>query len=263
MAVPTFQSQVYVEYSETSAVTDVSSVITAVRTHLVTNIGWTEPSANLFKSPVDAYGRWFDILLTRDAASTLEMRLRDASGVTICTREAQIDTAGTVVRIYASEFYCFIEFDRPSSTDEHLFAGMLDQSPDTQAAHNVYTYGNGTRTSAGSADGQFSTAGYYFMLDNGSASVTTRARHSMDSGSAGVPQLTGSGAYLYFPVKLRAQIAGAAQRWAGQMYGAYFCDSSLAFQTEKTIPIDDSTTKTFKVTSLATATNSRLMMRKS
>lgn len=262
MTIPAFQSLTDVEYSETLSVTDVSSVITQARTHLVTNAGWTEPSANLFKSPVDATGRWYDILMTRDAASTLEWRVRNSAGTTVCTREAQIDVAGTTVRIYASEYYCFIEFDRPTGTDEHLGSGMLDQSPDAQNAHDVYVYANGTRTSAGSADGQFGSWAYWFMIDNGTASAVIRARSFSNYAGNAVIQQTGASAYLYQPAKLSAAIGGANHKWAGQMYGAYVCDSNLAFQVDKTIPIDDSTTKTFRVVSLASNGSSRLMLRK-
>ena len=51
-----------------------------------TTPAWTNPSAGLYKSPVDAVGRFFDVLLTRVTQQKLEWRVRDYLADTICTR---------------------------------------------------------------------------------------------------------------------------------------------------------------------------------
>src|SRR5512147_433054 len=86
MGVPAFLNSSY-RYFCRVGVSDVQQIIDDFQTEVLANgPPWTNPSAGLYKSPVDADGRWMDILLTKISASKLEMRLRDQLGQTICTR---------------------------------------------------------------------------------------------------------------------------------------------------------------------------------
>ena len=95
MSVPVFLASSY-RYLEL-AVTDVSDIIVAFRTEAVVNgvPPWTEPSAALFKSPVDGLGRFHDVLLTRIAANNLECRVRDQLANIVTTLRMEIDGTGS------------------------------------------------------------------------------------------------------------------------------------------------------------------------
>ena len=134
MSVPTFLSTSH-RYLRTNGVTDVDTIITDVRSECVTNgsPAWTEPNTALFKSPIDASGRWFDVLLTRISATSLEMRVRDKNAVTVCTRRMYIDAGGTDIQYCTGEMHFAIVSLR--SPAEFLIAGMIDMTPESQTVH--------------------------------------------------------------------------------------------------------------------------------
>ena len=79
MAAPAFLSSSFA-YFERQGVSDVQTIMDdidhQVKNH--TTPAWTNPSAGLYKSPVDAVGRFFDVLLTRVTQQKLEWRVRDS-----------------------------------------------------------------------------------------------------------------------------------------------------------------------------------------
>jgi len=194
-------------------------IISTLRAMLVTTLGWSEPSSDLFKTPVDASGRFMDILCTRISASTIEFRLRDQNAVTICTRRITIDTSpGCDVFIHGSIYSVYIETLR--AIPEVFRAHIVDPSPDLKSDHARYVCGSGYLTTAGTNDGNGDSLGDLFMLDAGATAVKDRIRRTVDSGfgyhlQRESPVRTKS---LFLPIFINVAIAGPVQRWAGRLY---------------------------------------------
>ncbi len=247
-------------YKETIGVTDVATVITDFRAETVTSgsPAWTEPSSNLFKSPTDADGRFFDVLLTRVDATTLEWRVRDQNAATICTRRIQIDAAGTTIRIYSGQYHAWVDALR--ATPEELWAGILDLSPLAQSAHSNYVYGNGRRTTANTVDGSGSNYDQAFMLDNGTAAIAVRVCRLACNLSTNVQQGPG-GEDIFSSAEVLANMSGTVRR-VGRYYQAFEVDGAKAAGAELDAPIDSGVTGTFKVVGNAANSGVRLCLRK-
>lgn len=257
------------EYHQIGPLTDVETggvgIISSLRTYLVTNQGWTEPTTNLFKSPPDSFGRFYDLLFTRIAAGNLEIRMRDDRAHTLFTKRIQIDVAGTSVRIWAGKFFCRVESLR--ATSEVLWTEFIDESPDPLGSHVDVVLGNAYRTSADSADGNGSTIMYGIMWETDVAAAAQRNDRgyggSVDTAGAGVTMIYGDGSLYYGEVGVAQFASGSYFRQVGRLFHAMLCDSNIAFATEKTLPVDGNNTATFKVVGLGTLVTSRLMYRKS
>lgn len=261
MTVPNFLASSF-RFLEIAAVTDVATIISSFRSETVT-LGspvWTEPSTALFKSPVDANGRFLDVLLTSVSATNLEVRVRDQNGLTIYTRRMQIDALGNTVRIYSGQFHFCIESVR--ATSELAWGGILDKSPESQVSSSVYVFGSAYRTTADTVDGNGSTTWTQFMLENGSPAARNRVynRGTILTGSV-VEPVSASGSFLFYPADMATQ-PGTTLQFGGRAYQAYLLDSSFSPGSEVLIPIDDSSTGTFKVLGLATSNNVRVALRK-
>jgi len=262
MTVPTFLGTTF-RYKSTAGVTDVATIITTFRDEVLNQLPvgsrWTEPSADLFKSVVDADGRFFDVLLTRVDVDTLEIRVRNPSAVTIATRRVDIDGAGTEVRIYSGPYHADIESVR--ATPESAGGGLMDLSPESQISHSNYVYAYGYRDNAGAIANQTNRS--WFILDNGVAAVFTRLIGQLDASGIAQPLRSGNGANIFRPAELFAAMSGA-NRIVGRMFQRYMCDSGLALGTEHVVPIDDATTATFKVLGRpdANAADARIAVRK-
>lgn len=260
MTIPNFLASPY-RYLETTGVTAMSSVITQIRSELVTNGGWTEPTSKTFKSPVDPDGRFFTVTFLDEAANEMEVTVKNQFGIDVITRrEFFLDVGGTTIRIWSSPYYIFIESD--AASDYFAMAGMLDLSPEGQTSHQSYVYANASATSVGGADNNFDRWYKIYMIDNGSAGMVERAISYAKSDGTTSTLTTGSGGELYKPVELIAAIGGSANRWAGRMFQAILGDSSITAGQSRTIPIDDSTTGTFRATNIGIGSHvGRLMIR--
>ena len=84
MAVPSYLNTGF-RYFERMGVSDVQQIIDDVEDEVMASTGlgdvawapWTNPSAGLYKSPVDAWNRFMDVLFTRVTQQKLEMRQRN------------------------------------------------------------------------------------------------------------------------------------------------------------------------------------------
>jgi len=240
--------------------TDYNTFLTNISTELVTNRGWTNPSSNLYQCPADSGGRWIDILFTRITATDLECRVRDQLGRTLCTRRIQIAVAGTNVNYYTGKFYCIIE---SLQTTSEIFQAMITEpSPDGESDMAFCSaLGTGYRTTADVVDGIGDQPGEYFGWEDTAAANRQRLQTSVDTGNVAIPFILVSGNLMYEPVVVDNLVAGVA-RWIGQLYQSVICDSSIAFQADKTVMIDDAVSATFRVIGLATINTNRMMVRK-
>ncbi len=238
---------------------DVADIITAVRAELLTrNIpAWTEPSANLFKSPVDAAGRWHDVMLTRIDQQTLEFRVRDQLGRTICTRRFQTGTAPFLCNIYSGQFHLIIENVSPGG-NAALYSGILDQSPDAQGSHAAYVYGGGWLSATNTNDG-YSSVSRCFMYDYGGAAYNDRIAVYGNSGTTAC-MYNQNGGRIYRPVETYVKYDSYNYRVAGRRYQQLLCTSELWQFTRMAVPIDN-VSGLFQVTCIPANWGYRIMCR--
>lgn len=259
MATPAFLASTF-RYLSVAGVTDWAVFIAGSLNTELLAAGWTSMGGGVYKSPVDAAGRWFDVLFVATTATRLQFRVRNDSGVTICDREIQIDAGGTEVRIYSGSHHLVIDSWR--ATPETAIAGLIDESPDIQTAHPNYTFGCGFRTTAGTNDNLGAQWTDFFALDSGVAAAVERAIGDI-AGSGGTPlAITPTGAYIFKPCEMMATMGGGLVQ-IGRAYQCYVGDSTLALGAEVTVPIDVGTSAVFKVLGRAADIGRVLLCRKS
>ena len=246
-------------FRQTIGITSTATMVTDFRAVAVTSAGWSEPSTKLFKSPVDADGRFCDVLLTETSTTRLGWRVRDQNAVTICDREIVI--SGTVtVDYYAGQHFAGIVNITGS---EYGFAFMLSEEPESQVAHANYTVGNATRTTASASDGLADT-GELFALDNGAAAQASRIIEHRATSNTDIPLKNRSGALRFIPIISQSLFDATNRRVDGALYNAVLCDSaSFSFADIVTLSIGNAgETGDFKCIPTATINGLRQMWRK-
>lgn len=271
MSIPAYlDSSVYPfsYYETTTLLTDVETggvgVISQMRSMLVGgSLNWTEPSTALFKTPVDAAGRFLDVLVTRISSTVVEWRVRNAAAATICTRRANLGLGG--MRIYASSAHVLVEFlfTDPNGS-ENLSANVLDMAPDANTDHVLYVIGAGYRNTAGTQDSSGNIPGRYFAINNGSATAVDYGGYYNQSSAANVIEhISPDGRWHFREIKCAISFAGAI-RWAGRQTHTLISSTVFNGGNERKIYIDTNTVATYKAIGLAlAATNIRQFMRKS
>jgi len=270
MTIPRYLDQAVYPFSSVTVLglTDVESggvgIISSMRSLLVGgSLNWTEPSTALFKTPVDAAGRFLDILVTRISATVIEWRVRDQAAVTICTRRFNLGTGALF--IHGSTVGCYAEFVQTAqNAAENGRAFVLDVAPDQNADVSIYVVGNGFRNNAGTNDNQGDCYGEYFAVDNGTPTSRNRCfLFNMVQGTS-VTHFTASGKWLFREQALAINFA-ATQKWAGRPAHVLFCSSIFNGGDERDVYIDTNTTGRFRASSSAAVQQStiREMMRKS
>lgn len=255
---PAFATSFYADQSV--GVTDVATILTKLSAILPAQTpAWVESPAGTFKSPVDAVGRFFKIVVSRISATRLQWKVVDQNGVTVCDRAIDIDAGGTTINYWTGEAHAFIQSER--ATPEPAWAGLIDETPYAQNAVNVYVFGNAYRNSAGTQDGAFVTTGTSFMIDNGTAGNQSRLRSWFAYGVASLTLVDGTGALDFFPHDMCVNLSGT-YRFIGRAFQSWVCDSSIAVGTTKQVKIGSAgELGTFRVVSLGANTNMRTMVR--
>ena len=257
MAVPLFLSGNVAEQVPT-AVSDVQDIIDDFLT-LATGLtpAWTDGGGGLVTSPVDGDGRFFDLLFTRIAAANLEVRVRDDTGTTICTRRMQIISGPQNFWISLSAFHCWMEIQ--NATPEAIGAGLLDLSPDAQTSHTQYVWGRGSRTVADALDGDGNQNSDFFMIDNGTPDSAGRVvGKNLNQDVQVMATVTGGGSDMWLAMDLGANFSGN-ERYAGRCFNMLY--GTVSFVT-RTLPIGDSAeTATFRGTGVLALNGSRIAFR--
>lgn len=244
-------------YLESAPITDVADIVTTFRAQ-VTGLStpWTDQGGGLFKSPVDAAGRWFDVLLTKIAATSIECRVRDNAGATVCTVRMQVDgSPGNIVRYFYGTHYFHIEVIRSGAGgQEWLKGGMLDLSPEAQNIHNHWCYGDGSRRTS-DAKQDFDGGAYFFALDD--ATYTRNMRFPISgTGTGGLSypcplHSPGGGAMFMaasvYAVPTGAPYGGGAGALAGRLYQHVLCPTDAPHGAKFKIPVDANERHWFKV----------------
>ena len=251
-------SYCYKSYSIASG--DVADVITSIRAELLArnNPAWTEPSGNLFKSPVDAAGRYLDMLFTRIDQGTLEMRVRDQLARTICTRRIQPGTSPFVINIFSGQFHFILDAMNPAGANTSLYAGILDQTPDAQGSNPLYVYGGGYLSNTNTNDG-YSSVSRFFMYDSSGAAWADRAPVYGSSYSQAC-LYNQNGAKIYKPAETYVQTATSVFKVVGRKYQQLYCTSDLNQMARVTVPLDNMS-GLFQVTCISAALGMRLACR--
>jgi hypothetical protein len=272
MTIPNFLSDTVNQpgdYSE--SLSDVATIITTARTKLVTNGTWTEPSTALFKTPSDAGGLWFDVLLTAIDTDTLECRVRDKDANVVMTRRIDINAGATTVDYYWGNFHLVIVSRR--ATAEVFQAFLIDPTALADQASGVpnRVLSAAYRSTAGTVDSHSINSGNYWAWDNGAASQWYRAEYRGNDGN-GVSStslvnrgvITSSGRLMNIPLNIYVNQAGT-RRMTGALPCCLLVDKDQAFFTVRNGPLDGATTRKFIVLPLDTTTATtaqRVMIRK-
>lgn len=264
MAPPIFLSSSFA-YFNRQGVSDAQAIIDDIDTRLLAhNPAWTKPSAGLYKSPVDAANRFFDVLLTKINAQKLEMRVRDYNSVTLCTRRINAPATNLWdVHLLYGENHLEIWVNTGTTAPEFLSAGLLDCSPDAQNSHTHNVYGNGARTTLDAVYSYISIA-YAAMVDNVTVNDNSQRTQGYNPASYGDQcLLTMNGSRMYREAAYYALPTGDAAnfRLAGRRYHTFVTDAGLAPFARVTVPIDFGVAATFMVSPQPLYMSSRFCMR--
>lgn len=261
MTVPSFlQSSFF--FNQDFNVTDVSTIITSLTTILTTQTpAWTSPSAGVFKSPVDAAGRFMTITLVATTALRLSWVVTDQNNVVVCSREIDIDgTPGDTVNYYSGQYHLYVETLR-GGTPEWAGAFMIDPDPYALNSLQNYVMGNAFRSAGGSVDGQASQFDQWFMLENGVSTVRNRCRGwTVDTSNTVIGLNDFQGNIQVFPQNI-AGVPSVNTVWLGNSYQTYVTASSVSYGTTKQVAVDNSTLAFFRVTVAGSDQAMRLMIR--
>ncbi len=248
MAIPAFLNSSY-RFFERVGVSDVQTIMDDFAAEVLANDPpWTNPSGTLYKSPVDAAGRFFDVLLTRATQYQLEWRVRDQNAAVICTRRIVIPSVNSsLVRIFTGQFHAIVDVDTVTTSWEALVAGIVDLSPAAQSAHARYVYGGGSRDIA------TSRAWYWWpdlaMIDDATPTLATRCTTFNPAGTANLGKLLASGLRVHRPVELWAKPVGLGSqfRYAGRAYQQIIVGENYPWAEGLiTLPIDAGVVGTFR-----------------
>ncbi len=219
MAIPAFLNSSW-SFKKLEGVIDVQTVINEIADQLLNcnTPAWTDQGGGLYKSPVDAAGRFFDLLFTRINAQKIEMRVRDGAGVGVAWRR-MINLPSTnfwTVRIYTGQNHFMADLDAKVGC-QYLLAGILDPAPMALAAHTHYCFGNGSYTNTDSTTG--ASFSYSTMIDDVTPGIVQRvSAHGYRYGNKYIYKTLG-GKLVHYPYEMWARPTGNANfKYAGRAY---------------------------------------------
>lgn len=204
MALPEYLDDPF-KYSSLDGVTDVADIITEFRAVALseTSPTWTEPSTGLFRTPTDAAGRWFDILLTATSATILTVRMRDSAGTTVREGRIYIEAGGSKTHIVVgAHFYDILT--ELTAGHEYATGGVFDMYPESQGSLSVpyQHYGKTFRSTSGTAESSYS--GFYAYIwgtsSYGNRMAFWATNMNRNTGSSIMLVSPYSGANLYFQI---------------------------------------------------------------
>ncbi|MBZ5497699.1 MAG: hypothetical protein LAP85_14955 [Acidobacteriia bacterium] len=257
MSVPAFLNSSY-RYFFRRGVSDVQTIMDDFATETAA-AHWSNPSTTLYKSPVDSDGRWFDVLLTRIAATKLEWRVRDQYGTTLCTRRMQI-AGSCIAHILLGEYHAHISADSGVGW-EYVHAGVLDQTPEPQATNTRYVFGNGSRSNTDTFDSSNPWT-YAGMIDNATASLANRATQYASNQSYTI-NWTAGGNRIVRPWGMWARALGEVSnaKFHGRAYQCVMVPADISYGAKVTLPIDVGQSGLFLVSGIASYAGAKIAIR--
>jgi len=253
MSTPRFLDLDYAPMNDVSSlpgIVDVQDIIDALPTLLVTNLGYTNPSGNLFVSPVDTWGRSFQIDFTRIDDETLEFAIKNGAGTTQLTRRIKISNGGTNVEIYSGYYHLCIVSHHPSDTvyDEHCEVYIVETSPDEPSDIPTYLIFGGYRNGSSSIDGAYSYY-HWYLGGNDPTGVSVAHRTFFHGNGAGTPfdWISAAGTYLMSDPIVWHNYAVVGNRWIGRLPHHFSVSRALTMGTTIQVPISDTEQTNFYV----------------
>jgi hypothetical protein len=145
---------------------------------------------------------------------------------------------------------------------ESLAAGILDQTPETQASNSRYVYGGGLRNAAESIDSYYSTV-RWFMVDNATAGSVERVTFYGPTTAYSMGLMTMNGTRLLRPVGMWTKPQGDASyyKFHGRRYQALLVEDSLPAGARITVPIDIGLSALFQVTAIPSSGSAKIALR--
>jgi hypothetical protein len=211
--------------------------------------GWTAWTSlgggEYLSSGVDA--PQFKVLLTRDSAQRLSMRVRGMNDVTIGTRGLQIpSTNKSTARIFAGDGHLCIDVMTWSTSGEFVWCGSLDVSPDRTDFIGINTvWAGGSRRTTDWVRDNYDNWDYAFMQDGDDTPYgTTRGGQYRVAGGGSAGKRMLSGAFVYRPRELWAKVRGdtgtyGVQHWIGRCWQITIVGDGLFVAGSKFyVPID-------------------------
>jgi hypothetical protein len=261
MGVPAFLSSSF-RFLPRVNVSDVQTIMDDFANEVAAN-GWTNPSANLYKSPPNTAGQWFDVLLTRVTQNKLEIKVRDFNGVTVSQRRIYATTANTwQTNVYVGQFHYMIDVYQMSNAPLFANGGLLDVSPEAMGVHTHVVWGN---ASSNTSDGyDYNTWDYAQMVDNVTGNAIPVQRASSFANVAGNygARYTTNGSRLFKPREFFCYPTGQTYyRWAGRCHQMLICSDDLGFGAVVTVPISENQTGKFKVAAVPAAYGGKILVR--
>jgi hypothetical protein len=264
MAVPEFLNCSY-RYFQRASVTDVQTIINDLYTELVTNGGWTctqggsGQTPTTFLSPARSDGVSFNAQLTRDSATRLSWVVKDQFGLQINNQtntKQDIDAGGTTVNLFTSPFYICVDSAR--ATPECFACGILSHDPDTPNIPRAFYWSTqGPRATGGS----LATQQWYAVF----ATRVSSQLYSTQNTCPYMGPITGANCFQLMTGEVRTgpwEIMDENGSLQGRIYQGLCTDALLAYGTDIVVPIDGSTTGTFRVIGLSAVGGMRAALRK-
>ncbi len=149
------------------------------------------------------------------------------------------------------------------ATPEIVWTGLLDCSPSAISDVENRIFGNAYRNNADGVDASGGTTAFTWRFDSGTSAVISCLQYTNVDIPGNVRDLsTGASTLLYRDFLLFITQSGL-RRYTGRAYHALAIHSSIAFATDKTVPIDEAgNTGVFRCIGLATITGTRTALRK-
>lgn len=268
MSAPSFLATDFA-FSALSGVTDVQTIMDALATMLTATLSntptamfpsgqrWTALGGGVYKSPVDAAGRFMTLTLVRTTIVRLRWTVADPGG-TIRDGEVDIAAGGSQVEIYGGPGHAMVQCNNAGSW-EIARAFMTDPTPEPLASASVYVYASTWRdTGGGIQGGSFVTGAFRFYGGTLSSAVvfnyTLWARPQMPAQDTANTHLrTQAGSDIATPFFAACPRANGEDNWlvGGRFFQAVVVDGNNAAGSDLTIPIDTGVTGIFRVTRFA------------
>lgn len=234
-------------YSYSSTVCTSSADLQAAIAAAMIAAGWSNPSANTYKSP-DA-NRWVQVVFSQPAADKLEIDMTEYLGrVAVDGRVGTVSNPSTW-KVHVNTFG-FMVWN--SSGNGFCYGGILDHYPQPATSHTLDVYFSSYLTNADAATGENS---YYYrrLIYNNTFQVNFGAWPAHPQpGSSGGAYKSVTLARRDTPWYVFAETSAGVTRLVGRAYQMVQCDQALAKDSTFRVSIDSETVAEFIVTGVPT-----------
>lgn len=283
MTAPSFLNTDFA-YLRLTGVTDVQSIMDALLTMLETTLTatptgvfpttqrWSTVSGTIYKSAVDARGRYGTVELARTTITRLRLKVSDPSGQ-VHDGEVDIAGAGSTVDLYAGPGHLWVECNNAGTWETFRFV-ISDPTPEALDSGSAYVWCASKRD--GSTGSQWggdvggspdNWAGRYAGGSALSFTFTTYAARPQcpiaDTTNSHLLTEAGSDVVTPLGTGVPSDFGNTSVNnfYSGKMYQAICVDAGQAAGAIIPVPIDTGVTGNFKVLGLAVVGSCRVAVR--